>query len=473
MKILTQQETRHRVIVLSDLENEPDDSQSMIKLLMYCNEFDVEGLIAVTSRWLRHTVYPETITSMVQAYGIVRPNLLKHAQGWPETEVLLHKVAGGQIGFGMEGVGDGINSAGADLIIKAVDKDDPRPVHVAINAGSNTLAQAIWHVSRTRTSDQVAAFIAKIRVYDDSGQDNAGAWMCHEFPELFYVRSRAQVFGLFGPTVTSGPQPWLPLDQWDWVEQNVRIRHGILGALYPQRIFKERLYEFMEGGNTTTWLGLANKGLYDPAQISWGGWGGRMSWEKKQVPAGQHQVDKLELAYTPFMMYPQADDWSWKHDQVETWNAFSGLRGDHPYTINTFAPLWRWRDAYTRDFAGRMDWCINSYEQANHHPVAAFYDDTSRTIVTVKASAGERICLDASKSWDPDQDVLSYQWYVYPEAGTYSGSIMVEQDTESIAYVMVPADGQGKQIHIILEVTDNNPIVPLTSYRRIVIDIAE
>ena len=41
---------RPRVIVLTDITNEPDDEQSMVLFLCYTNEFNVEGLVATTSR---------------------------------------------------------------------------------------------------------------------------------------------------------------------------------------------------------------------------------------------------------------------------------------------------------------------------------------------------------------------------------------------------------------------------------------
>ncbi|MBD3243885.1 MAG: DUF1593 domain-containing protein, partial [Chitinivibrionales bacterium] len=274
-------ESRHRLIILTDMENEPDDSQTMVKLLMYANELDIEGLIAVTSRWLPHHTFPESIRDRVLAYGLVRPNLLRHAPGWPTVEQLLAAIGSGQRGYGMKAVGDGCSTSGSELIIAAVDKEDPRPVWVAINAGANTLAQALWDIRRGRSQAEVARFVSKLRVYDDSGQDNAGAWICHTFPDIFYIRSRAQVFGLFGPSFGLGPQPWTPLTQGAWVEQHVRTRHGILGALYPQRAWMEppwnaayhsgktdndvrQLYAFMEGGGTASWLGLVNKGLYEP-----------------------------------------------------------------------------------------------------------------------------------------------------------------------------------------------------------------
>jgi len=38
-----------RVIVLTDIENEPDDTQSLVRFLTYCNHWDVEALVATTS----------------------------------------------------------------------------------------------------------------------------------------------------------------------------------------------------------------------------------------------------------------------------------------------------------------------------------------------------------------------------------------------------------------------------------------
>lgn len=482
-------ESRHRLIILTDMENEPDDSQTMVHLLMYANELDIEGLIAVTSRWLPTETFPESIRDRVQAYGIVRPNLMRHAQGWPTEEYLLGGVASGQTGFGMEAVGDGLQSSGSERIIEAVDKDDPRPVWIAINAGANTLAQALWDVRRTRSPEELARFVSKIRVYDDSGQDDAGAWIAHTFPDLFYARSRSQVFGLFGPAFGRGPQPWAPLTQYAWIEKHIRTRHGILGALYPQRAWIEppwnaayhpgksdydvkKLYVFMEGGGTGTWLGLVNKGLCEPEQITWGGWGGRFEGEKTHVPAGQAGVQDLEQPYVPFAMYPQAadDSFTWG-DNDEPIMAFSGVHGKTPYYNRDFAPLWRWRDAYTRDFQARMDWCVSDYDQVNHHPVAAFMGDTTRTIVRLKAQAGETVTLDASESHDPDGDALSFKWSIYPEAGTCTQPAQISDTESSRASLTVPAGAAGRQLHVILEVTDQNPLVPLTSYRRVVIDI--
>ena len=73
-----------RLFVLSDIGNEPDDQMSLVRLLLYSNEVDIEGLAAVTSTWLRNTVNPQTINMIVAAFGDVRASLLLHADGWPE-----------------------------------------------------------------------------------------------------------------------------------------------------------------------------------------------------------------------------------------------------------------------------------------------------------------------------------------------------------------------------------------------------
>ena len=64
-----------RVIVLTDIENEPDDAMSLVRFLTYANEIEVEGLIATTSCWQRDKIADWRIREIVNAYGKVRDNL--------------------------------------------------------------------------------------------------------------------------------------------------------------------------------------------------------------------------------------------------------------------------------------------------------------------------------------------------------------------------------------------------------------
>src|SRR4051812_4228467 len=77
-----------RLIVISDIGNEPDDQMSLTRLLLYSNELDIEALIASTSTWQKKALHPETMRSLIRAYARVRPNLLSHAPGWPPADEL-------------------------------------------------------------------------------------------------------------------------------------------------------------------------------------------------------------------------------------------------------------------------------------------------------------------------------------------------------------------------------------------------
>ena len=154
-----------RVIVLTDITNEPDDEESMVRFLVYANEFDVEGLIATTSVWLRNKIRPENIRERIEAYGKVRGNLLKHAPGFPTKQHLLGVTKSGLPEFGMEGVGQGKSSQGSRHIIEVVDRADERPVWISVWGGryvfsrhtprpslSGQMREAVWTQSSPKTA---------------------------------------------------------------------------------------------------------------------------------------------------------------------------------------------------------------------------------------------------------------------------------------------------------------------------------
>ena len=81
------------MIVLTDIGGDPDDQQSMVRLLLYANEFQLEGLIATALK--DHTFHPEMIRERIEAYRQVHPNLTKHADGLPAADDLLRLVKTG------------------------------------------------------------------------------------------------------------------------------------------------------------------------------------------------------------------------------------------------------------------------------------------------------------------------------------------------------------------------------------------
>lgn len=482
---------KSRVIVLTDMLNEPDDSQTMVRLLMYANKMDIEGLIAVSSchQYLgkkdvfpvlkdgkvvtvdtvvqeRNGVHPQEINKRIKAYGKVLQNLKKHESGWPSETYLLSKVGSGPAGYGMTDVAVSKTTTGSKLIEDAILKEDDRPLYICINAGANTLAQALIDLEAKLSAQEMEAALKKIRVYDDAGQDNAGAWIAQTFPEIHYQRSQKQVFNFMND---KGPEVWPQAEyagkgQHLWAKEHVQENHGPLGELYPTRMQFRRpdLYHTLEGGGTSTWIGHVNRGLYVPEEMSWGGWGGRFSAElKENVLADQLKWADLvetENEYKPFFMYAETSD-NWTDPETKIKYADIGT------------PIYRWRRAYQNDFEARMDWCIAEFENANHNPVAAFGADVSDGIVFYTAEVGQEIVLDASASTDPDGDGLSHRWFVYPEVGSFKGQVNIAHAQRPKATLVIPPDAKGLDFHVILEVKDDNSIVPLYDYRRIVFKV--
>ena len=56
------------MLVLTDMEADPDDSQSLVRLLLYANQLDIEGLIVTTSIYQKTRVTPETIHQIVDSF---------------------------------------------------------------------------------------------------------------------------------------------------------------------------------------------------------------------------------------------------------------------------------------------------------------------------------------------------------------------------------------------------------------------
>lgn len=473
---------KSRLIILADMGNEPDEVQQMTHMITYANELDIEGLIAVTGKYLRpeseieyrRVTHPELFHNIIDAYEKDLSNLKKHATGWPNPDELRKVVCVGQSGYGIADVGEGKSSVGSKLIIDVVAKNDPRPIWIVVNAGSNTLAQALFDYKTNHTRAEVDAFVARLRVFENGAQDNAGAWICSNFPKIHWIRSNYQTYAYGGPGGTDGnlvtnlgPHYWHPYEystagQNDWLINNVMTNHGAIGKIYPPRQgFGWGVFGFMEGGGTIPWMGLVNKGLFDINQPSWGGWGGRFS-EKKVPDFWSRHTDIMvdEQKQSPFYTFREVSD-HWIDPQ------------DGKAYNNNYVPVWRWREAMFNDQICRMDWCVRPYGEANHHPICNLNGDNSNLIVRISALAGETLSFDASNSTDSDGDKLIFKWWIYEEAGTYPGQLKISDPNNDKTTITIPTGAANKQIHLILEVKDDNKIASLFDYKRIVIDVLD
>ncbi|WP_163407189.1 DUF1593 domain-containing protein [Flavobacterium ajazii] len=446
------QETLHKqqVLILTDIENEPDDTQSLIRFLLYSNQWDILGIIATTSTHLRDRIAPQRIKEVIKEYGKVQQNLLKHEKGFPEMDKLLNIVKSGLPVYGMQGVGAGKDSEGSEWIIKMVDQSEKQPVWICSWGGTNCLAQALWKVSMSRSFDEIETFLSKIRIYTISDQDDSGPWIRTNFPNLFYIVSPgyyekgayhyATWCGISGDQRHSFSGPDFSIVDNPWLDKNIREGHGALGAKYPKT-------EFIMEGDTPSFLYLIPNGLNEPEHPDWGSWGGR-----------------YEL-YTP-----RYRKWFYQNETRPIWtDTEDEVTGNDGNTyISNKATVWRWRTAYQNDFAARMDWTIKSYKEANHQPIVIL-----NHLNNIKAKSGDVIHLNAEKSTDPDGDTLTYKWEHYREPGTFGTTrlpLEISDSNQQKAYFIAPKVFKPETIHIILSVTDNG-VPPLTRYQRVIITV--
>ncbi|WYZ39931.1 hypothetical protein EsH8_IV_000272 [Colletotrichum jinshuiense] len=445
-----------RVFLLSDIANEPDDAQSFVRLLVYTNELQIEGLVATTSIWLNDTTRPDLMHDIVDAYEKALPNLRNHAVGWPEVSHLRSLITSGLPVYGMEGVGEGKDSEGSKRLVNAVDASD-EPLWVPVWGGASVLAQALWHVNATRSHSDIEKFVAKLRVYTISDQDNTGSWIRRHWPQLFYIASvhhfnryaLAAWGGISGEEYYNFPSfANSEVVSPEWIKQNIQSV-GPLGAKYPDA-------DFIVEGDTPSLLYLIPNGLSDPEQPEWGSWGGRYG----PVTYGEgHYADSVDV-----------------------------IKGASGRTImSSQATVWRWREAFQNDFAARIKWSASAkFTDAQHAPVIVLNGDTSRKVVKMVLKEDDVVGLDARESCDPDGGELTFKWWQYLEPSSNNnnpgrdvGKLELSDTDAPIITVTMPsketlrAPGRNrhpdddKHMHLILEVSDGS----LVSYRRVVFTI--
>jgi hypothetical protein len=358
----------------------------------------------------------------------------------------------------MTGVGEGKDSPGSEMLIRSIDRDDPRPLWVPVWGGPSVLAQALWKIRATRSPEQLARAVAKLRAYTISDQDDSGPWLRQEFPGLFYITSpgfnaggayhHATWSGISGDTFharCAGAD--FSLVSNEWLDRNIR-KKGPLGAEYPR-------WDYLMEGDTPSFLGLINNGLNAPEHPDWGGWGGRYEFYTPRLQKWHLQPETRSF-------------WSDADDEV--------LGVDGRWHDNNHATIWRWREAYQNDFAARMDWTVKAYKDANHPPVPKLAHAAELTV-----KRGARVDLNAAGTTDPDGDLLSYLWFYYSEAGTFATSnarsgqpLDIRGFDQPVAWFTVPtgrvmAPGTGT-MHLILAVTDHGT-PRLTRYARVIVTV--
>ncbi len=281
-----------------EMYSDPDDVQSLIRLLLYTNELEVEGLVASAGS-LANIARKRNILDVLDVYQEVQQNLARHDPRYPTADALRAVTWQGLDGawgspyFGRDGkpldalIGEGKDTEASEAIIRVVDRPDPRPVWVCVWGGSCEVAQAIWKVRHTRTAEACARFLGKLRVYLICRQDNTTDWLLDAFPGLFIILSEKNYRGMFW----NSPGSDATLADLQWTNENLRNGHGPLGAAYPRSGWNSETPGVWEG-DTPSYLHLVSgvRGVNDPDKPDQGGWGGKFV---QRDPQKNHWFDDV------------------------------------------------------------------------------------------------------------------------------------------------------------------------------------
>jgi len=474
-----------RTIVTTD--GELDDQDSFIRLLMYSNEFNIEGLIYSSSQWhykgdgkgtkmvsempMTATRYGERtelrwpgtdwMQQSIDKYAMVYDNLIKHDKAYPTPSYLKSIVKTGNIDLEGE---MSVNTEGSDFIKKILLDDKPGPVYLQIWGGTNTVARALKSIEDDyKTTPQWANIYKKVSdkaiLYAVLDQDATyQKYVAVNWPDIRVMYNSAQFwsFAYLWPRVV--PAELKPELQGKWMQANIKLNHGPLMASYfvwgdGQKIagdpedtqgdttlsdqvqkFGIGKYDFISEGDSPAFLYLVDVGLRSLEDASYGGWGGRMVQSKKNPHRWEDGKDVTD--YDPYTK---------KEDDA------------YPQT--------RWIKVLQNDFAARANWCVKDYKNANHAPIVKLGHSNN-----LSGTPGTKITLKGIAT-DPDHDQLNYNWWQYKEAGSFKGEVDIQNAKAAEASFTIPKEAKaGETLHIILEVNDSGTPV-LTRYQRVIVKV--
>jgi hypothetical protein len=401
-------------IVIITQDGEVDDRSSFMRFLLYTPDMDLRGIIASNSKWQRDGHGLDWINEAYGLYEQVLDNLLLHNPDYPSVEFLQSiTLLGNEDPKHLTGAPPYADSEGADLIIKELLNLEDNLLHINCWGGINTVAQALWKF-RMDYPEEFKKQSPKVRLITIDFQDEAGDWIVKNMPEIRVIRNNAfhmtwNYHSVDNPLLHNPHQNFMSKK---WLYENVKLNHGPLGAWYPQ--------DYVSEGDTPAFLNFVNNGLKAYEDYSLGGWGGR---------------------------YTSIDGNYWMDAEDDN---------------NRHKTLWRWIPDLQNDFAARVDWCTKLYEEANHAPVI------EEVVYPEVVKRGQNVEFKARGS-DPDGDNVYYYWWHYHDPSGMIQPILINQESSSNAYFIVP-DNTSDSIHIILEVSDDGSPT-LKRYRRLILEV--
>lgn len=450
---------RPRILVTTD--GEIDDECSMVRFLLYANEFDIEGIVTSSSQyhWQGFEWAGDGwIEPYLNAYTDVYPNLVQHDDRFPTPEFLrsITKLGNVKAEGEMEEV-----TEGSQLIVKVLlDDTDSRPIWLQAWGGTNTIARALKTIEEEHP-DRMAEVAAKIRLYCIFEQD--ATYQDYILPHWGKYQMTTIISDQFEAIAYRWKKIQPPAQHKyfaaPWMKKNILNDHGPLCSLYKSHQAGEEGFsegDFRSEGDSPAFLHNVVTGLRSQESPDWGGWGGRFVWIR----------DNTWMDPAPYEGYQHPEG---RYFRETCWGRLSLNAGmtshNEPRMLEFFRPTWRWSVAQQNDWAARADWCVQPFDQANHAPEVRIDHGAD-----LKFEAGAKVRLSAKGTSDPDGDELQYRWWQHTEADTYDGTVEISKANQQQAEFVAPSDAKGKTVHVICEVTDSGT-PQMTRYQRVVVEL--
>jgi hypothetical protein len=495
-----------RIVVTADPEL--DDSNSLIRFLMYSTDYKVEGLIYASSgfhwkgdgkgtkwfvpgreytrgglkicpceswRWAENERF---IHNAVENYEKVYPNLIVHNKEYPSPEYLKSKIRYGNIEFDGDISKD---SPGSDLIKSLMLDSIPGPLFITAWGGQSTIARALKSIedqySKTQGWEKLREkIIKKVIILPSGDQDDTYAkYIKPNWTGIGYREFKDGPYYGYGAQMRAKPADSLYYTA-AWIKENISSR-GPLGEFYRvwgdgKQMVKGDLFDYfglsgytneelkkmgymvwmpvqpkgswLGEGDTFTFMNMLNNGLRAWENGSYGGWGGRQS-EKSFSWSVPATTDSVKKDTV-------------NSDLIITETSLNALAGNNVNNFPDFFP------AAENDFGERMRWSVtHNFKEANHAPVVNVKSQS------ISAHPGENVLVQAMVK-DPDGNSVSVKWWQFM-TGTYPKEVLIEKQGKNSASVVIPSDAKsGQTIHLIIEAKDNGSPV-LTSYQRVIITV--
>lgn len=362
--------TQPRILISTDIGGtDPDDNQSMIHLLMYANEFQIEGLVSTSFQ----TGTTDNIFEMIDLYEKDLPKLRAHAPDLPNPDGLR---AVTKQGTTKEAPYKGYreSSEGSDWIIKCAKKQSDQPLWVLVWGGIEDVAQALHDAPE---------IVDKIRVYWIGGPNkkwgaNAYAYIAENHPSLWMIECNATYRGWFMDS--ESPED---LKAEAFFEKHIK-NVGHMGTDFVN-YYEGRI----KMGDTPSLAYVMNGNPDDPTTESWGGEFVKIKHSSRTIFEGNSTIADTVKAYG-----------------IQEWR-FKGAELDIPqdsvcFTMEISKQIWPGYYLGNGVYATRY---------SSKKPETASYK-TSSAIPELDGHTGQYVSI---KPWpgkkDKDDYVLGENWY--------------------------------------------------------------